>query len=210
MGGYVNFDSTPANDPSVIPSLNTSTIFRDSNDGILKANVNIAGAMSTIPLEGGRVFITNNDTSLGTLEQKLIQGAGITLQVQNPGSSETLLVTVDTSVIQARSERGQNNGYAPLDSAGIVPAIHLPSFVEDVLEFADLASFPVTGMTQTIYIALDTHKSYRWSGSMYIEISPSDVNSVNGQSGIVNLDADDISDSTTTNKFATQGQLDKS
>jgi len=39
--------------------------------------------------------------------------------------------------------------------------------------------------------------------------SPSGVTSVNGQTGVVVLDADDIDDSTTTNKFATQSQLDK-
>ena len=35
------------------------------------------------------------------------------------------------------------------------------------------------------------------------------VDSVNTQTGVVVLDADDISDATTTNKFATQAQLDK-
>ncbi|MCP4322156.1 MAG: hypothetical protein GY787_09945 [Alteromonadales bacterium] len=39
--------------------------------------------------------------------------------------------------------------------------------------------------------------------------SPSGVTSVNGQTGVVVLDADDIDDSTTTNKFSTQSQLDK-
>jgi hypothetical protein len=35
------------------------------------------------------------------------------------------------------------------------------------------------------------------------------VDSVNGQTGVVVLDADDISDAATTNKYATQAQLDK-
>jgi hypothetical protein len=49
----------------------------------------------------------------------------------------------------------------------------LPSFVDDVLEFANLAAFPGTGATGKIYVALDTNKTYRWSGSVYVEISAS-------------------------------------
>jgi len=41
---------------------------------------------------------------------------------------------------------------------------------KDVLEFANLASFPVTGETGIIYVALDTNKTYRWSGSAYVQI----------------------------------------
>ncbi len=56
---------------------------------------------------------------------------------------------------------------------GKVPASQLPSFVDDVLEFANLAGFPATGESGKIYVALDTNKTYRWSGSAYIEISAS-------------------------------------
>lgn len=60
---------------------------------------------------------------------------------------------------------------------GLVPANQLPSFVDDVLEFADLSSFPGAGDDPApeqgkIYVALDSNKTYRWSGSQYVEISP--------------------------------------
>lgn len=93
---------------------------------------------------------------------------------------------------QDLSEKGQANGYASLDSAGKVPAAQLPSYVDDVVEFANLASFPGTGETGKIYVALDTNKTYRWSGSIYIEISPSEVVSVNTKTGVVTLVAGDI------------------
>lgn len=41
---------------------------------------------------------------------------------------------------------------------------------KDVLEFANLASFPVTGESGKIYVALDTNFTYRWSGSAYVQI----------------------------------------
>lgn len=53
---------------------------------------------------------------------------------------------------------------------GVIPANQLPSFVDDVLEYANLASFPVTGEDGKIYIALDVNKTYRWGGSSYVEI----------------------------------------
>ena len=41
---------------------------------------------------------------------------------------------------------------------------------KDVLEFADFDAFPTTGETGKIYLALDTNKTYRWSGSVYVQI----------------------------------------
>jgi hypothetical protein len=55
--------------------------------------------------------------------------------------------------------------------SGKVPTSQLPSYVDDVLEFANFAALPTTGETGKIYITLDTNKIYRWSGSAYIEIT---------------------------------------
>lgn len=40
------------------------------------------------------------------------------------------------------ANKGQVNGYAGLDATGKVPSAQLPSFVDDVLEYANLAGFP--------------------------------------------------------------------
>ena len=69
------------------------------------------------------------------------------------------------------TEKAANNGIATLDATGKVPASQLPSFVDDVLEFASQAAFPATGEGGKIYIALDTNKTYRWGGTTYVEIS---------------------------------------
>ena len=71
------------------------------------------------------------------------------------------------------SEKGSSNGVAELDGTGKVPSGQLPSYVDDVVEYANLASFPGTGESGIIYVALDTNKTYRWSGSAYTEISES-------------------------------------
>jgi hypothetical protein len=53
---------------------------------------------------------------------------------------------------------------------GLVPASQLPGFVDDVLEFANSAAFPATGESGKLYVALDTNKTYRWSGSTYVAL----------------------------------------
>ena len=56
---------------------------------------------------------------------------------------------------------------------GKVPTDQLPSYVDDVLEYASLSSFPASGESGKIYVATDTNKTYRWSGTAYVEISAS-------------------------------------
>ena len=57
------------------------------------------------------------------------------------GVTSALAGKVDTSSV------GSSNGVAELDANGRVPSSQLPSYVDDVLEYADLAHFPATGET---------------------------------------------------------------
>ncbi|AGO47950.1 peptidase [Cellulophaga phage phi40:1] len=68
------------------------------------------------------------------------------------------------------SNKGASNGYAPLNASGLIDSGYLPSFVDDVLEFNDYASFPLTGETGKIYIDLYENNLYRWGGSNYIPV----------------------------------------
>lgn len=71
------------------------------------------------------------------------------------------------------SQKGAASGVAELDSTGRVPSSQLPSYVDDVMEYNTLSSFPPTGEDGKVYIAEDTNLQYRWSGTQYVEISPS-------------------------------------
>ena len=66
-----------------------------------------------------------------------------------------------------------HQNFANLSDNGKVPANQLPSYVDDVLEYGTLSTFPVTGETDKIYVAQDTNLTYRWSGTRYVEISQS-------------------------------------
>ena len=76
------------------------------------------------------------------------------------------------SVLAAKADAAAMSDKADLVD-GKIPASQLPGFVDDVLEFANQAAFPGTGESGKIYVAQDTDKTYRWSGTSYVEISAS-------------------------------------
>lgn len=108
------------------------------------------------------------------------QNIGKILQVSSDGSLDLeAFPSIPTKTSDLTNDSGyltqhqDISGKADLDEHGIILASQLPSYVDDVLEYASLGNFPLTGESGKIYIAIDTNLSYRWSGSGYIEISPS-------------------------------------
>ena len=87
------------------------------------------------------------------------------------GVNNELQSDIDTR--ELASNKGATNGYCPLGADQKVPAANLPSYVDDIEEYANLAAFPVTGESGKLYLALDTSLLYRWSGSVYAEVSQS-------------------------------------
>lgn len=71
------------------------------------------------------------------------------------------------------SQKGAASGVATLGTDGKVPSSQLPSYVDDVLEYNGKSTFPETGETGKIYVDTSTNKTYRWSGTAYVEISAS-------------------------------------
>lgn len=107
---------------------------------------------------------TNIQSSIKSLEDK---DASIL------SSFEEFKIGVKTVIDNFRDTKGVANGIAPLDSNAKVPAEYLPSYVDDVLEYATKSAFPSNGETGKIYISLDDNLTYRWSGTTYVEISKS-------------------------------------
>lgn len=81
--------------------------------------------------------------------------------------------SVNTKVINLENQVGAASGIAPLGPDGRIPSSNLPSYVDDVLEYDSIEEFPSEGEEGKIYVAKDTNLTYRWSGTQYIEISPS-------------------------------------
>lgn len=98
-----------------------------------------------------------------------------------PLSADVTLAAKDVGAIPA-AEKGASNGVASLDETGKVPAAQLPSYVDDTIEgylyegkwYQDEThKTPVTGESGKIYVTKDTNKTYRWSGTIFVEISAS-------------------------------------
>ena len=156
-----------------------------------------------------------DDIQDATVSQK---GLATALQIQKldsvqSGANITDSTNVSGAGAQMISQKGVAGGYAGLDGGGKVPSAQLPSYVDDILEYPNLASFPNPGEFGKLYVALDTNKIYRWSGSAYIEVSNGStgplVTSVNTLIGDVVLDPDDLDDSSTTNKFTNTSDISK-
>lgn len=96
------------------------------------------------------------------LEKIILKKGSSTAETYTKGAIDTLL-----------SGKQATGDYATLGSDGKIPSSQLPSYVDDVLEYTAKSAFPTTGEAGKIYIAKDTNKTYRWSGSAYVEISAS-------------------------------------
>lgn len=111
----------------------------------------------------------------------------------------------DAGTAQAAAEAAQAKADAAIPGSaagtsvaqlvnGVVPALQLPSYVDDVLEFSTLANFPATGETGKIYIAINDGDSpsnptrqYRWSGTAYVMIPSSPGSTDQVPEGATNL-----------------------
>lgn len=92
-------------------------------------------------------------------------------KVSNDDLSEELKTKIEGKANKSTTLAGYGiTDAATLDATGRVPSTQLPSYVDDVLEYAAKSSFPATGETGKIYIDVATNITYRWSGSIYTPI----------------------------------------
>lgn len=129
------------------------------------------------------LFKLNTSDQFYMLQQPKFTGtASAADDLVNKGKLDT-----DLALYIPLTQKGAASGVVPLNASSLIDSVYLPSYVDDVLEYADLGSFPGTGEVAKIYVALDTGKIYRWSGSAYIEIvaTPGTTDSVT--EGVTNL-----------------------
>ena len=143
------------------------------------------------------------DTAIKNLGDS--QTAALEKEIQDRKDADTALDTklqnnIDT--LEAKHDafvatKGQADGFAPLDGNGLVPANHLPSYVDDVIEvyatyevsstggltnvqlYTDAThQTPVTGESGKIYINVANGKppyQFRWSGTKFVDSNTSSL-----------------------------------
>lgn len=127
---------------------------------------------------------SGNVTGIATLADSGVTAGTytkITVDAKGRATSGTTLAATDIPALDASKI-----------TTGVFDAARLPSYVDDVLEYTNLASFPTTGETGKIYVDLTTNKTYRWSGSVYVYITSGAVDSVAGKTGVVTLVKGDV------------------
>ena len=184
---YVEISASPGSTDSVTEGATNLyfTTSRASSAAPVQSVAGRTGAVSLVKADVGLGSVDNTADSAKSVLSASKLAAPVTINgVSFDGSAA---ITVADSTKEATANKNAVNGYAGLDASGLVPANLLPSYVDDVLEFANLAGFPGSGVTGKIYVALDTNKVYRWSGSAYIEISPSPGSTDGVSEGSTNL-----------------------
>jgi len=124
---------------------------------------------------------TKNDVGLGNVDN--------TSDVNKPISTATQTAL---NLKEDKANKGIANGYVPLNASTLIDSIYLPSYVDDVIEVANFGALPVTGETGKIYVTLDDNKQYRWSGSVYVNMTEATIPSLQQVTDI---------DGTTTNQI---------
>ena len=139
---------------------------------------------------------TSADTALGARIDKEIAdrtAADTTLETKLQNNINTLEAKHDVFV----ATKGKADGFAPLDGKGLVPANHLPSYVDDVLEvyatydvsptggltnvqlYTDAGhQTPVVGESGKIYINVadgEPPYQFRWSGTKFVDSNTSSL-----------------------------------
>ena len=139
---------------------------------------------------------TSADTALGARIDKEIAdrtAADTTLDTKLQNNINTLEAKHDAFV----ATKGKADGFAPLDGKGLVPANHLPSYVDDVLEvyatydvsptggltnvqlYTDAGhQTPVVGESGKIYINVadgEPPYQFRWSGTKFVDSNTSSL-----------------------------------
>lgn len=187
------------NHDTAISALNTSLASHIREYGLLKANYENFKSYTVSKFTAIDSSISSINISLSTLQQEftdldekfddvenevsevkaLLEDAKKLVHEVEDRFSETLAAIeqfksdINSEMDDFKSLVGSPYGIAPLDGDAKVPSAYLPSYVDDVLEYATKGAFPVTGESGKIYVALDNNLTYRWSGSTYIEISKS-------------------------------------
>lgn len=176
-------------------SINEEKILIGNNGAIRARNAADSADVELFKLDGSdklQLLVLPQVSSDPVAGNDIVRKSHLDSEVASVSGDVTAL---DVRVTAIENDYGVAGGLATLDGSGLVPSNQLPSYVDDVLEYANLAAFPATGETGKIYVAIDTSKCYRWSGSVYIQITSGAVDSVNGQTGIVSLDTEDVAES---------------
>lgn len=191
---------------NVLDGITASTAELNILDGVTASTTElnyVDGVTSAIQTQIDNKVTKNANITAGT-------ACKITYDAKGLVTSGTTLSASDIPDISAtyvpQTSVGVANGVASLDGDGKVPASQLPSYVDDVVDSyivsgatplsagwlsATEGGSALTPETGKIYVIVSAgeylNKNYRWSGSTYVEISPSPGQATESTAGIAQI-----------------------
>lgn len=149
----------------------------------------------------GATAVQPNSVTAGTYTKVTVDASGLISGVSNLAAGD---IPDISATYVAVTRIGAANGVAGLDSNGKVPSAQLPSFVDDVIDTYTVSGATplsagwlsltaggaaLTPETGVIYVVVESgsayeNKTYRWSGSTYVEISASPAQATESTAGI--------------------------
>lgn len=199
--------ANPSTTPAISLSLGAITPTSVASTGAVTGS-NLSGTntgdetLTTIKTKLGITTLSGSNTGDQTNVTGTAGNITGTLAVAQGGSGATVVTGTGSNVLStspaltgtptAPTPTSTDNSTTLATTAFVTTAIlNAASTYDDVKEAANLASFPATGLTGTIYVADDTGFIYRWSGSAYIQVgggTPADATTTSN--GIIRLAGD--------------------
>ena len=158
LDGYADF---VANITEEIAEFKTATNAAMSAESEARSSGDSALNTRLVAAEAAITSLGNGKADAATT----LGGYGIT-----DAKIENGTITLGANTITPLTQHQDISGKADLQN-GKVPMSQLPSYVDDVLEYDSISEFPATGEEGKIYVAKDTNRTYRWSGTQYTEIA---------------------------------------
>jgi hypothetical protein len=155
----------------------------------------ISSFVSSVAGRNGAVTLTASDVGLGSVSnttdankpvsnlQAASDAAVQAFSIQRANHTGTQAISTVTGLQTALDGKQAAGSYATL-VGGQIPASMLPSFVDDVVDVG--TTLPSVGETGKIYVisaGANANKTFRWSGSVFVEMSPSPGTTTNVPEG---------------------------
>ena len=168
-----------------VPNLNTTEAVNKAHEHTNFSVLNATEESFTTALKNAYnnavSWITTNGTNLinhlsNTSNPHNVTKSQVGLDsVDNTSDADKPISTANQNALNLKLDKSTTPSSVYATDTGGLQVMKPLSEFSGVLEYANLAAFPVTGETGKIYLALDTNKTYRWSGSVYVQIGGREI-----------------------------------